>query len=47
MSWFRSYLVDRTQNCSVKVAVSEASVLGRRVPQGSTIGPNVIPFIYK
>ena len=35
------------KTAALKVALSEASVLSRGVPQGSTIGPNVIPFIYK
>ena len=47
VSWFRSYLVERTQNCSVKGALSEASVLSCTVPQGTTIGPIAIPLIYR
>ena len=35
------------KTAALKVALSEASVLSRGVPQGSTIGPNVIPFIYR
>ena len=44
-SWFRFYLVNRTQICRVEGALSEASVLSFEVPQGTTISPNVIPFI--
>ena len=44
-SWFRFCLVNRTQICRVEGALSEASVLSFEVPQGTTISPNVIPFI--
>ena len=39
LSWFQSYLLDRSQTVCVKGASSKPSVLSFGVPQGSVLGP--------
>ena len=39
LSWFQSYLLDRSQTVCVKGASSKRSVLSFGVPQGSVLGP--------
>ena len=39
LSWFRSYLHNRSQKCGINGALSNANVLSCGVPQGSIIGP--------
>ena len=39
LRWFRSYLSDRTQKCSVNGHLSNAASVSCGVPQGSNLGP--------
>ena len=39
LGWFKSYLSDRTQKCSVNGHLSNAASVSRGVPQGSNLGP--------
>ena len=39
LSWFQSYLLDRSQTVCVKAASSKPSVISFGVPQGSVLGP--------
>ena len=39
LRWFRSYLSDRTQKCSVNGNLSNAASVSCGVPQGSNLGP--------
>lgn len=39
MNWYRSYLSERKQVCSVSGVLSSSASLYRRVPQGSILGP--------
>ena len=39
LGWFKSYLSNRTQKCSVNGHLSNAASVSRGVPQGSNLGP--------
>ena len=39
LSWFKSYINDRQQRCSVNSKLSQPCHLTCGVPQGSTLGP--------
>ena len=45
LGWFRSYLSDRTQKCSVNGHLSNAASVSCGVPQGSNLGP-ILFLIY-
>ena len=39
LDWFKSYLTNRTQRCSVNGCLSDFSFLKCGVPQGTILGP--------
>ena len=39
LDWFKSYLTNRTQRCSVNGCLSDFSILKCDVPQGTILGP--------
>ena len=39
LSWFKSYLTDRQQKCSINGNLSQSCYMTHGVPQGSTLGP--------
>ena len=41
LSWFRSYLTDRTQYVDINGIVSETLTITTGVPQGSILGPTL------
>ena len=45
LSWFRSYLTDRSQQVHINQQISELSTLQYSVPQGSILGP-ILFIIY-
>ena len=45
-SWLTSYLLNRTQYCYVNGNQSGPLMMKTGIPQGSGIGPIVIPYLY-
>ena len=39
LNWFKSYLTNRTQRCSVNGCLSDFTILKCGVPQGTILGP--------
>ena len=44
LDWFKSYLTNRTQRCSVNGCLSDFTTLKCGVPQGTILGPLLFPI---